>query len=171
MKLYFLVLERIFMGRSHVARVAEARVEQINRYCQVYTYAHTGFWLTASSPSQTSLNIYGSLCGWLVFSPLRTCFPCCTSHTLSYQLYTAWIPQAHWNKNTALTFSCTMPSTPNHGRKASSCSVKKRCWTWALCVQQFQAKGSRGQEGHTIYLYRQHSGCRALDRTLYKEKT
>lgn len=27
--------ERIFVGRSHVARVAEARLEQINRYCQV----------------------------------------------------------------------------------------------------------------------------------------
>ena len=33
--------ERIFVGRSHVARVAEARVEQINRYCQVGTYIHT----------------------------------------------------------------------------------------------------------------------------------
>ena len=29
------VAERIFVGRSHVARVAEARLEQINRYCQV----------------------------------------------------------------------------------------------------------------------------------------
>jgi len=27
--------ERIFMGRSHIARVAEARLEQINRYTQV----------------------------------------------------------------------------------------------------------------------------------------
>lgn len=27
--------ERIFVGRSHVAKVAEARLEQINRYCQV----------------------------------------------------------------------------------------------------------------------------------------
>ena len=25
---------RIFLGRSHVARVAEARVDQINKYCQ-----------------------------------------------------------------------------------------------------------------------------------------
>lgn len=30
--------ERIFVGRSHVARVAEARLEQINRYCQVRIY-------------------------------------------------------------------------------------------------------------------------------------
>ena len=28
-------VERIFVGRSHVAKVAEARLEQINRYCQV----------------------------------------------------------------------------------------------------------------------------------------
>ena len=27
--------ERIFVGRSHVAKVAEARLEQINIYCQV----------------------------------------------------------------------------------------------------------------------------------------
>lgn len=27
--------ERIFVGRSHVERVAEARLEHINRYCQV----------------------------------------------------------------------------------------------------------------------------------------
>ena len=27
--------ERIFVGRSHIARVAEARLEQINRYTQV----------------------------------------------------------------------------------------------------------------------------------------
>ena len=32
--------ERIFVGRSHVARVAEARVEQINRYCQVHTHIY-----------------------------------------------------------------------------------------------------------------------------------
>ena len=29
------IIERIFVGRSHVARVAEARLEQINKYCQV----------------------------------------------------------------------------------------------------------------------------------------
>ena len=44
--LFFLTnipVERIFVGRSHVARVAEARLEQINRYCQVllWIYTHT----------------------------------------------------------------------------------------------------------------------------------
>ena len=34
--LYVLFLiERIFIGRSHVAKVAEARVDAINSYCQV----------------------------------------------------------------------------------------------------------------------------------------
>ena len=33
--LYVISAERIFVGRSHVAKVAEARLEQINRYCQV----------------------------------------------------------------------------------------------------------------------------------------
>ena len=29
------VVERIFIGRSHVSKVAEARVDSINTYCQV----------------------------------------------------------------------------------------------------------------------------------------
>ena len=36
--IYILALslaERIFAGRSHIEKVAEARLEQINRYCQV----------------------------------------------------------------------------------------------------------------------------------------
>ena len=29
------LVERIFIGRSHVSKVAEARVDSINTYCQV----------------------------------------------------------------------------------------------------------------------------------------
>lgn len=35
-KMHFPLAERIFVGRSHVAKVAEARLEQLNRYCQVH---------------------------------------------------------------------------------------------------------------------------------------
>ncbi len=45
----FILAERIFVGRSHVAKVAEARLEQINRYCQVWysQLLHLSYFMTS----------------------------------------------------------------------------------------------------------------------------
>ena len=44
------------MGRSHVAKVAEARLEQINRYCQVIIIIVMCTWLLKDTPTKIIIN-------------------------------------------------------------------------------------------------------------------
>ena len=44
------------MGRSHVAKVAEARLEQINRYCQVIIIVVMCTWLLKDTPTKIIIN-------------------------------------------------------------------------------------------------------------------